>query len=540
MKKQKGKLISLLLCTVMATTMLAGYKSGKSDMQSNNSATEGSSGSSDNAGGKLSIAVSGGSEDSMNINTAKSGTLEGLSACRHLYEGLYKLDASGNLVLGQAKDEKVSDDGLTYTFTLRDDITWSDGVAVKAEDFIYGWQYLKDSAGDYSSLLSMISDAKAADDKTLVLTLSYPCAYLPSVLAFPSAYPVRKDITEKYGEAYATDPEKAVYNGAYEVAEWTHQESMVMKAREDYYDYSSIGVGELTWELMSDPSTMLASYQSGDIVYADSYPEEAAASLKDNGLHFTSGYNTYTIMFNVSDSGPEVLKDQRVRKALSLAVDRKRLVDIRALNDEIATTYTPSGLTNSDGKEFNTTVEKWFDPDQYEKNCEEAKQLLAEAGYRDGAGFPSLSYIVNNDDRKEVAETIVNDWKEVLGINSVTVEESEGFFAQRENKDYDMAYFGWYMDYPDISNILYTMTTDSGNDAGYSNENYDKAYEAAIAETDEAKQWRDYAECETVLSQDIPVVPLLHSQSSYLFDDTNYDGLIYSCGNFYFGYVKKK
>ena len=540
MKKQKGKLISLLLCTVMATTMLAGCKSGKSDMQSNNSATEGSSGSSDNAGGKLSIAVSGGSEDSMNINTAKSGTLEGLSACRHLYEGLYKLDASGNLVLGQAKDEKVSDDGLTYTFTLRDDITWSDGVAVKAEDFIYGWQYLKDSAGDYSSLLSMISDAKAADDKTLVLTLSYPCAYLPSVLAFPSAYPVRKDITEKYGEAYATDPEKAVYNGAYEVAEWTHQESMVMKAREDYYDYSSIGVGELTWELMSDPSTMLASYQSGDIVYADSYPEEAAASLKDNGLHFTSGYNTYTIMFNVSDSGPEVLKDQRVRKALSLAVDRKRLVDIRALNDEIATTYTPSGLTNSDGKEFNTTVEKWFDPDQYEKNCEEAKQLLAEAGYRDGAGFPSLSYIVNNDDRKEVAETIVNDWKEVLGINSVTVEESEGFFAQRENKDYDMAYFGWYMDYPDISNILYTMTTDSGNDAGYSNENYDKAYEAAIAETDEAKQWRDYAECETVLSQDIPVVPLLHSQSSYLFDDTNYDGLIYSCGNFYFGYVKKK
>jgi oligopeptide transport system substrate-binding protein len=385
----------------------------------------------------------------------------------------------------------------------------------------------------------MVSSAEAKDDKTLVVTLAYPCSYLPSVLAFPSAYPVRQDLVEKNGEAYATDPEKAVYNGAYELAKWTHQESMVMKAREAYYDYAAIGVKELTWELMSNQSTRLASYKSGDIIYSDTYPDEEAASLVGNGLHFTSGYNSYCIMFNVSDSGPEVLKDKKVRAALSLAVDRKRIIDIRGLEDEIATSFAPSGLKNKKGEEFNSTITKWFDADQYEKNCEEAKQLLSDAGYTKGKGFPVLTYMVNNDDRKEIAEAVVNDWKEVLGIDSVTVEVSEGFFAQRKNMDYDIAYFGWYMDYPDISNILYTMTSNN-NDAGYTSEVYDNAYNAAMADAEEAAQWEYYAECEKVLSEDSPIAPLLHAQSSYLFDDTNYDGLVYYCGNFYFGFITKK
>ena len=130
----------------------------------------------------------------MVIDTGRSATLCGLSACRHLYEGLYKLDAEGNVVLGQAENVEVSDDELTYTFTLRDDITWSDGEPVTAGDFVYGWQYLKDCSADYSTLLDMVASAEATDDKTLVVTLNYACSYLPSVLAFPSAYPVRQDM----------------------------------------------------------------------------------------------------------------------------------------------------------------------------------------------------------------------------------------------------------------------------------------------------------------------------------------------------------
>ena len=198
-----------------------------------------------------------------------------------------------------------------------------------------------------------------------------------------------------------------------------------MTKRADYYNADEITAGEITWELMTDTSTMMASFQSGDIIYSDSYPEQEAGMLMDNGLHFTSGYNNYCIMFNVSESGPEVLKDANVRKALSLAVDRERLVSIRNMEDNAAATYTPAGLTNEAGEDFIDTVTPWYDLSDYEANCEEAKSLLAEAGYPDGEGFPALTYIVNTDDRREIAEAVLGDWSEVLGINSITVETVE-------------------------------------------------------------------------------------------------------------------
>lgn len=542
--RNSKKWLALVLATAMSVSMLAGCGSKATTDESSAGSTEAVTSEAEDttaAGGdKISISVCGGSEDSMDLNVASSATLAGLSACRHLYEGLYKLDENGEVVLGQAESVTESDDGLTYTFTLRDDITWSDGQPVTAADFVYGWQYLKDSAKDYSELLSMVDKAEATDDKTLVVTLSYQCAYLPSVLAFPSAYPVRQDIVEANGEAYATDPDKAVYNGAYELTSWAHQSEMVLTARSDYYAYDTISAGEITWVLTSEDSTMLASFQSGDVIYSDSYPQEEAAALKDNGLQFTSGFNNYCVMFNVREDGPEVLQDANVRRALALAIDRNRIMSIRDLDDEIGDTYSPSGILNSEGKDFTDTVTPWWNTDDYEANCAEAKQLLADAGYADGANFPSLTYMVNNDSRKEIAEAVVNDWKEVLGIDTITVEVSDAFYAQRESGDYDIAYFGWYMDYIDLSNMLYTMTTESSNNAGYSSDEYDAAFKAAISSSDETEQWNKYDECEAILAKDLPVVPILHSMNSYLFDDTNYDGLVYYCGNYYFGYVKAK
>jgi len=539
------RLMSVMLAAVMTAGLLAGCGSSSGSGSAQSTAAPAESGSSEastetaSAGGDdLTISITDGSEDSMELNTAKAGTLNALSLCRHVYEGLYKLDKDGKIVPGEAKDVQVSDDGLTYTFTLRDDITWSDGQPVKAADYVYGWKYLKESGEDYSSFLDVIKDAQAKDDKTLVVTLANPCSYLDSLLAFPSSYPVREDYVEKYGDSYATDPDKAVYNGAYTLSSWTHQQEMVLTKRDDYYDASNITVGTINWELMSDPSTMANSYRSGDVIFSASYPEEEADSFGDDDLHFVSGYNTYCAMFNLGDGGNEVLKDAKVRKALSLAIDRDRIINIRGLNDEVATTYTPSGLQDDSGKEFNSTVTPWFG-DDYDENCKEAKELLKEAGYEDGKGFPALRYIVNNDSRKTVAEAIVSDWKDQLGIDSVTVETVDDFFSARSDGDYDIAYFGWYMDYPDVSNMLYTMTTGQ-NDAKYSNDKYDEAYNKAISTTDAAESWKDYDECESILAEDVPVAPILHAEDSYLFDSTDYDGMVYSCGNAFFGYVTAK
>jgi oligopeptide transport system substrate-binding protein len=517
---------TLLIAALLMSTVLSACSGGSS----NPPETTG------DAGSKISISVCGGGEDAMVVNPQTVTTLQGLSAVRHLFEGLYKLDQKGDVVLGQASDVKI--DGLTYTFTLRDDINWSDGKPVVAADFVYGWKYLKECGSDYSGLLGMIGDAQAPDDKTVVVTLAYPCAYLPSVLAFASAYPARQDIVEQYGEAYATDPEKAVYNGAYKMTSWTHQQSLVMDARPEYYGAEAITVANITWDLMTDASTMLASFKSGDIIYSDNYPEAEASALKGAGLSFSSGYNAYCTVFNVSDKGPAIFKDVKVRKALSLAIDRERIVSIRGVDDELANTYSPSGLKNSAGVEFNSTVAPWFDVSAYAANCETAKQLLSEAGYAGGAGFPALKYIVNNAARKEIAEAVVGDWKEVLGIDTITVEVVDAFFAQRSSYDYDISYFGWFMDYPDISNMLYTFVSGS-SDSGYTNPAYDAAYNTATAALEVDAQWASYKECERILAEDAPVAPILHQQNSYLFDDTNYQGLVYYCGNFYFGYVTK-
>ena len=490
---------------------------------------------------KITISITGGGEDSMQLNTATSGFLNGLSACRHLYEGLYKLDANGEVVLGQAASVETSEDMMTWTFTLRDDITWSDGQPVTAGDFVYGFDNLAAQGGDYSTLISdVVASYEATDDKTLVLHMSNPCGYLPSVLAFPSTYPVRKEMVEEFGDAYATDPEKALYNGPYAMTSWDHEAEVVMELRDDYYDADAISVGTINWMLTTEESTALASFESGDIMYSDMCPDEEAPRMADNGLFYVPGNNNYCVMFNLGEKGNEVLKDQKVREALSLTIDRDRIIAIRDLNDEMGKTLACSGYTNADGVDFTDYADPWLDVTDYEGNCEKAKALLAEAGYENGEGFPALTYIVNNDSRKEIAEAIVNDWKEVLGIDSITVEKVENFSAARRAGDYDIAYYGWFMDYTDLSNMFGTFVNTGNSNSFYQSDEYDAAYTAAISTADQAEQWEYYKQCEAILAKDLPVAVILHSMSSYLFDDITYDGLVFSCGNFVFTYVTEK
>jgi oligopeptide transport system substrate-binding protein len=292
--------------------------------------------------------------------------------------------------------------------------------------------------------------------------------------------------------------------------------------------------------LTTEESTALASFESGDIMYSDMCPDEEAPRMEGNGLFYVPGNNNYCVMFNLGENGNDVLKDVRVREALSLAIDRERIIAIRGLNDEMGFTLACSGYTNEDGVDFTEYADPWFDVNDYEGNCEKAKELLAEAGYADGEGFPALNYIVNNDSRKEIAEAVVNDWKEVLGIDTITVEKVENFSATRRAGEYDIAYYGWFMDYTDLSNMFGTFVNAGTSNSFYHTDEYDEAYAAAISTTDQAEQWEHYKECEAILARDLPVTVILHSMSSYLYDDTNYDGLVYSCGTFIFTYVTEK
>ena len=319
---------------------------------------------------------------------------------------------------------------------------------------------------------------------------------------------------------------------------WAHESEVVMKLRDDYYDADQIQVGTINWELITEESSALASFESGDYVYSDMCPDEEKPRMEGNGLVYTEGNNNYCVMFNLGDKGNEVLKDVNVRKALSLTIDRERIMNIRGLNDEVGVTLACRGYENADGTDFVDYCDPWEDVEAYDENCETAKQLLAEAGYEDGKGFPALTYIVNNDSRKEIAEAIVNDWKEVLGIDSITVEKVENFSAARNSGDYDLAYYGWFMDYKDLSNMYDSMYATANSNSFYQGDEYDAAFLKATSAATEEEQWEGYKECDEILARDLPVSVILHSMSTYLFDDTNYEGLVYSCGNFVFTYLK--
>ena len=147
---------------------------------------------------------------------------------------------------------------------------------------------------------------------------------------------------------------------------------------------------------------------------------------------------------------------------------------------------------------------------------------------------------MNNDSRKEIAEAIVNDWKEVLGIDSITVEKVENFSAARRAGEYDLAYYGWYMDYKDLSNMYSTFINTESANSFYHSDDYDAAYAKAVSADTEEGQWEAYKECDAILAKDLPVSVILHSMNTYLFNDTNYEGLVYSCGNYVFTYLKRK
>lgn len=420
------KAAAAVLCAAMAASLTAcGGGSGSSTGQAGSEAAGGNTqaeaqgGETQAAGGagekaEFILTVQNGSEpSSLDPNEAHANDV--MDKILHMYEGLakYRTDGTG-VELAQASDYTVSDDGLVYTFTLRDDIFWSDGQPVVAGDFVYSWQRLVSGGYDNSYFIDMVLNSveiqkgekdkselgvKAIDDKTLEVTLKVPCAYFIEIVAAAVTSPLRQDMVEAGGDGWHADPTTNISNGAYKLAEWSNQEKIVMVANDQYYDYENLGPSQLVWMLMDDDNAILASFESGEVAYANTFPGEEIDRLKDAGVFQAVPLTgTYYMEINCEGDGviPE-LNDPKVRRALALALDRQYIVDAITKKGEVAAdTFIPSGFLDGEGKDYYDSADKFWDNSDYEANCEEAKQLLAEAGFPDGVGFPAISYSINN------------------------------------------------------------------------------------------------------------------------------------------------
>ena len=485
------------------------------------------------------------------LDPALNASIDGGNTLLTIEEPLLIIDENNEVQPGQAESYTVSEDGLTWTFTLRDGLKWSDGSDLTAADFEYSFKRLAspDTATPYAeTVVGMIDGYQDAignpdadgnmttdpdwdalnvhaseDGKTLTIQLSYPCSYFDKLAAFVATAPVQQATVEANGDAWCTEPDTFICNGPYMITEWTPSERIVLSKNPYYvggWDSSKIVSDTITLLLLEDSSASYAAYNSGEAQLVKDVPTDEIPSLtraEDGGdFYLDEIMGTYYISLNDQE---EPFTDVRVRKALSLAIDRDYVA-----NTIMQGIYTPAtalvgpGIVDNEGYFMdNANGGEPYIGDDYEANLEEAKQLMAEAGYPDGEGFPTITYSANDAGYHiPVAEYLQQAWGE-LGITmNIDKVEWSSFIPMRRAGDYDISRNGWSMDYNDPSNMLELFTTNNGNNDGkYANPAFDQVIEDSRV-ADKAAHFEKLHEAEDILMNDAACIPVAYYNDFWL------------------------
>ena len=489
------------------------------------------------------------------LDPALNSAVDGGNMLITLFETLLIIDQDNKVQPGQAEKYVVSDDGLTWTFTMRDGLKWSDGTELNAKDFEYTFKRIADTnvAAPYAeTVIGMIEGYKDAidsknpeklnvkaseDGKTLTIKLAYPCSYFDKIVAFGTMSPVQKATVEKNGDSWATKPETYVCNGPYTITEWTPSEKIVCKKNENYkggWDSSKIVNDKLTFLLLEDSSASYTAYTGGTAQLIKDVPTEEIPTLKKDKkdeFYVDPILGTYYLSMNLNKAP---FNNKNVRKALSLAIDRDYVA-----NTVMQGTYSPAynyvgtGVDDVDPGKFLENAKaandgKTYISEDYKANLEEAKKALAEAGYPDGKGFPTITYSTNDAGyHKAVAEYLQQAYKQ-LGITmNIDVVDWSSFTPKRRAGEYEMARNGWVMDYNDASNMIELFTSTNGNNDGkYNNPAFDKAMnDSKVA--DKAAHFAALHEAEKIVSEDYGFIPVAYYNDFWL-QSTNLKGTWHS------------
>ncbi len=490
------------------------------------------------SGGNKILKVQVGS-DPETIDPALNSAVDGGNMLLHAFECLLIVDQDGKLAPGQAESWETSEDGLTWTFHLREGLKWSDGTPLTANDFVYSWKRVCDPmvAAPYAeTVLSMVAGYEdaiggnldalqvvAQDDLTLVVTLNAPCSYFGSLAAFATLSPVQQGTVEANGDAWATAPETYVSNGPFYMTEWVPGSHILFSKNPNYWNADAIKLDGIQFALIEDSNAAYSAYQTGEVLMIKDVPTEEIPSLEGNADFFVDPIiGTYYISLNLNR---DAFKDAKVRQALSLAIDRDYVA-----NTLMQGTYSPAsnfmgpGWIDTDGAPF---IDKanggapYIDTADFEGNLEKAKALLEEAGYPNGEGFPAISYTTNDAGyHKVVAEYLQQAWAE-LGIDlQVNIVEWSSFTPMRRNGEYDVARNGWVGDYSDPSNMLDLLySTNGNNDGKFSNSEYDAAMDTSRTTLDAAERSEALHTAEDILMAEAGCVPIAYYNDFWLQSD---------------------
>ena len=472
------------------------------------------------------------------LDPALNSAIDASNTIITIFEPLLLINENNEVVGGQAESWEASEDGLTWTFTMRDGLKWSDGTDLTAKDFEYSFKRMAnpDTAAPYAeTCLGMIDgfdaaqagdpdalNVKASDDgKTLTIVLSYPCSYFDKMAAFAAMSPVQQATVEANGDSWCTSADTFVSNGPYMITDWTPSERIVLSKNPNYvggWDSSKIVSDTITLLLLEDSSASFAAYNSGEAVLIKDVPTDEIPSLtkaEDGGdFYVDTILGTYYVSLNLQR---DAFKDAKVRKALSLAIDRDYVA-----NTIMQGTYTTAdsivgpGIVDESGYFHDNGNAPYISAD-YEANLAEAKKLLEEAGYPNGEGYPTIEYSTNDSGYNvPLAEYLQQAWGD-LGITlTISKMEWSAFTAARRAGEYDVARNGWVMDYNDPSNMLDLFCTSNGNNDGkYANPDFDAAIDASRV-ADSAEHFAQLHKAEDILMEDMGCLPIAYYNDYWL------------------------
>lgn len=453
----------------------------------------------------------------------------GFTVLANTFEGLTRLGDKDEPIPAVAEKWDISEDGTKYKFYLREDAKWSDGKTVTAYDFEYSWKRAVDpeTASDYAYMLYYIKNAekinngelpvddlavKVIDERTIEVTLEGPCSWMLTMFAFATYSPVRQDIIENDPETWALNFENLVTNGPFFVDSWRHNDRLRLLPNEHYWDKQRVKLDEVTITLINEESTALGAFDAGDVDAVDGVPVAEIPRLlaEEPDFYILPALGTYYYVFN---NTAQPFDNEDIRKAFALAIDRRAIVETVTLGGQVpATGFVPFGMRVI-GKDFRKEGKDYgIDPNA--ALVEEAKELLAKAGYPDGEGFPEVTLKYNTTEaHKRIAEAIQEMWKKNLNID-VNLENTEWrvHLNNLDNGNFQVGRIGWSSDYSHPMSFLDMWISGSGNNyAQWKSTELDDYIKTAKTTPSEEEAVDSLHKAEDVLMERMTIMPIYYN-----------------------------
>lgn len=553
----KKRFLSFALATCLVTSMLTGCGKKNDDANKEQPGVSQSVSKADKSTLRINLA-----SEPKYLDPALNSTVDGGCLAVNSFVGLFATNEKGEIVPALAEKYELSEDKLTYTFTLKDGLKWSDGSELTAADFEYSWKRAAnpDTAADYSYLFDVFEKDKKgvinvkADGNTLTAKVKVPCTYFLDLVAFPTFMPVPQKAVEEAnpdGKNPGAWCQEAgfISNGAYTCQSWKHNESMVYVKNPNYYDAENVKVEKLEFMLSADQTASYAAYKAGNLDFIDSVPNDETSKLLNNkDFYIADQLGTYYFVFNVNADlfkGKTAEEAATLRQALSILVDRDYIIEnIGQTGQKLATSFVPEGMADGNGGIFKSDDYQY--PDQashgyfsgeYDQKAaaDKAVELLKSIGYKfddknqlDPSTPIAFEYSLNEDTgHQAIAEAMQQDWASIGIECKIQTSEWSTFVQDRKAGKFTAARSGWSADFNDPINMLDMWATESGNnDAQFGRNPENKAtpdwtaYDALIEkinnETDFAKRKDMLHEAEDMLMSTWAICPIYYYNDVYM------------------------